>query len=92
MEPWLVRVRMNCNRCPFDARDNEKKPKKKPKNDLPDHVLVYSGPETDIEWTAKQDCPGPFWRVHESSVRAAFGRYYDNCPPVYVCGHQIDLD
>lgn len=85
----LVRVRFNRNRCPFDAKETEKKPRK----GLPAEILVYSGPEADIEWeTGEGGCPGPFWRVHESSVRATFGRYYDNCSPVYVCGHQIETD
>lgn len=89
MEPWLVRVCMRRNRCPEDSEENEKKAKR----GLPSHILVYSGPETDIEWeTGGSGCAGPFWRVHESSVRAAFGRYYDDCPPVYVCPHQIEVD
>ena len=88
MKSAVIRVRLNRNRCPFTPIDHEKKPEKF----LPDSVLVYSGPETDIEWETANQCPGPHWRVHELSVRAAFGRYYDDCPPVYVCGHQIEID
>lgn len=88
MRQALVRVRFNRNLCPFDDKENEKKPK----HGLPPHILVYSGPATSIEWDSRTDCPGPFWRVHEASVKAAFGNYYDSCPPVYVCGHQIDVD
>lgn len=88
MKSALIRVRLIRNRCPLSAKGDEKRPEK----GFPDSVLVYSGPEANIDWETENDCPGPHWRVHESSVKAAFGRYYDNCPPVYVCGHQIEID
>ncbi|MGH9813828.1 MAG: hypothetical protein ACRD4T_11900 [Candidatus Acidiferrales bacterium] len=89
MEPYVVRVRMKHNRCPLDSKQAEKKPK----NGLPSHLLVYSSPDSEVDWeTGGSGCAGPFWRVHESSVKAAFGRYYDRCPPVFVCPHQIEAD
>jgi len=85
----LIRVRLVCNRCPLDPPETDLEAP----NGTPRHVLVYSGPETDVEWETREGgCPGPFWQVHESSVQAAFGDYYDDCPPVYVCGHQIEID
>jgi len=85
----LIRVRLNGNRCPFDPPEAEITAA----NAMPNHVLVYSGPETDVEWeTGESSCPGPFWQVHESSVRDAFGDCYDGYPPVYVCGHQVEVD
>ena len=87
MKVGLTWVLLRSNDCPV-VRNPDLVP-----NRRLTHVLIHSGPELDIEWeTMGESCRGPFWRVHESSVRASFGDYYDDCPPVYVCAHQIEID